>query len=164
MHSVDVTAEFVLPDEPATQRLGALLASQLVPGMVVYLEGDLGAGKTTLVRAMLRGLGYEGAVKSPTYSLVEFYVISSLYLYHFDFYRFDSPEEFVDAGLGEYFAGQAVCLVEWPEKAQACLPPADLVFRFDYAGEGRVLHAGAASARGGQCLSTLSRTWAADGC
>ncbi|MGE5386473.1 MAG: tRNA (adenosine(37)-N6)-threonylcarbamoyltransferase complex ATPase subunit type 1 TsaE [Betaproteobacteria bacterium] len=163
MHSADVTAEFVLPDEAATQRLGALLAPLLEPGLVFYLDGDLGAGKTTLVRAMLRSLGYEGPVKSPTYSLVEFYVISSLYLYHFDFYRFESPEEFFDAGLGEYFDGNAVCLVEWPEKAQGCAPPGDVQFRFVFSGDGRRLEGMATSEAGARCLNALSRTWQEEG-
>ena len=106
-----------LSDEAATNALGAALAGTLAPGMVVWLDGDLGAGKTTLVRALLRALGHAGPVKSPTYTLVELYSVSSLYLYHFDFYRFNDPEEFDDAGLGEYFRKDAVCLVEWPDKA-----------------------------------------------
>lgn len=121
-----------LPDEAATQALGRALGPLLKPGMVVWLDGDLGAGKTALARAVLRGLGYEGPVKSPTYTLVEFYVVSRLYLYHFDFYRFNEPHEFEDAGLGEYFRDDAVCLVEWPDKAAGYVPAADLriVFRF----------------------------------
>jgi tRNA threonylcarbamoyladenosine biosynthesis protein TsaE len=94
----------------------------LAPGVVVWLDGDLGAGKTTLVRALLRACGHTGPVKSPTYTLVEIYVISRIYWYHFDFYRFNFPEEFLDAGLGEYFRDDAVCLVEWPEKAVGYLP------------------------------------------
>lgn len=163
MHSNDVTAEFDLPDEPATQRLGRLLAPLLEPGIVVALDGDLGAGKTTLVRALLRALGHTGPVKSPTYSLVEFYVISSLYFYHFDFYRFESPEEFFDAGLGEYFHDHAICLVEWPEKAQGSAPPSDVSFRFAFAGEGRRVEGMAASQKGAQCLKALERIWREDG-
>ena len=131
--------------------------------MIVHLDGDLGAGKTTLVRALLRKLGYVGPVKSPTYSLVEVYVVSSLYLYHFDFYRFESPEEFVDAGLGDYFHGDAICLVEWPEKACGCAPPPDLVFRYVFAGDGRIVQAHATSEKGALCLSTLCRIWREDG-
>ncbi|PKO39052.1 MAG: tRNA (adenosine(37)-N6)-threonylcarbamoyltransferase complex ATPase subunit type 1 TsaE [Betaproteobacteria bacterium HGW-Betaproteobacteria-6] len=97
VHSPDVTAVFELPTEAATQHLGETLAPLLESGMVIYLEGDLGAGKTTLSRAMIRALGHSGPVKSPTYSLVEVYVISSLYLYHFDFYRFESPESGVSS-------------------------------------------------------------------
>ncbi len=155
MHSPDVTAVFELPDEAATQSVGERLAPALQPGMVVFLEGDLGVGKTTLSRALIRALGHAGAVKSPTYSLVEVYVISSLYLYHFDFYRFESPEEFLDAGFDEYFNDTALCLVEWPERAQGCLPPADLRLRLYHAGVGRVLEAVADSPKGQACLDAL---------
>ena len=131
--------------------------------MVVWLDGDLGAGKTTLSRALLRALGYSGPVKSPTYTLVEVYVVSSIYWYHFDFYRFNHPEEFQDAGLGEYFRDDAVCLVEWPEKAADYVPQADLalVFHFpDNAREsGRALDIVAGSEAGRQCLSILKRRW-----
>ena len=148
-----------LKDELATEGLGCLLASVLPPGVVVWLDGDLGAGKTTLVRALLRGLGYVGPVKSPTYTLVEVYVVSSIYWYHFDFYRFNVPEEFVDAGLGEYFRNDSVCLVEWPEKAVGHVPPADLmlVFRFPESRHdpGRVLELSAYTERGKSCLNTL---------
>jgi tRNA threonylcarbamoyladenosine biosynthesis protein TsaE len=156
VHSPDVTAVFPLPDEVATQRLGELLAPALSPGLVIFLEGDLGAGKTTLVRALIRALGHAGPVKSPTYSLVEVYVISSLYLYHFDFYRFESPEEFLDAGLDEYFNDSAVCLVEWPERAQGCVPPPDLRLRLHHAGLGRVLEALADSPEGAQCIKAVT--------
>ena len=153
-----------LPDEAATQALGRALGPLLAPGMVVWLDGDLGAGKTTLARAVLRSLGYEGPVKSPTYTLVEFYVVSRLYLYHFDFYRFNDPSEFEDAGLGEYFRDDTVCLVEWPDKAAAYVPAADLRIAFHFAGEtvpesrpadGRRLVLHAYSTAGRQCLSSL---------
>ena len=109
--------EFTTYSPEQTELLGSRLAALLRPGDVVAYCGDLGAGKTTLVRAMLRALGHTGPVKSPTYTLVEVYVVSSIYWYHFDFYRFNDPEEFVDAGLGEYFRSDSVCLVEWPDKA-----------------------------------------------
>jgi tRNA threonylcarbamoyladenosine biosynthesis protein TsaE len=115
-----------LADEAATQQLGRQLSSCLAAGVTLHLRGDLGAGKTTLVRAMLQGLGYAGKVKSPTYTLVESYVVSPLYLYHFDFYRFLDPEEWIEAGLRDYFNAQSVCLVEWPEKAGDLLPAPDL--------------------------------------
>jgi tRNA threonylcarbamoyladenosine biosynthesis protein TsaE len=163
VHSPDVTAVFPLPDEAATGRFGESLAPLLHPGLVVYLEGDLGAGKTTLARALIRALGHAGPVKSPTYSLVEVYVLSSLHLYHFDFYRFESPEEFLDAGLGEYFNETAVCLVEWPERAEGCVPPPDLQLRLHHAGLGRVLEAVAVTAQGQACLSVLAPATGADG-
>jgi tRNA threonylcarbamoyladenosine biosynthesis protein TsaE len=155
VHTPDVTAVFNLPDEAATCRFGEKMAPLLNPGMVIYVEGELGAGKTTAVRALIRALGHQGPVKSPTYSLVEVYVISSLYLYHFDFYRFESPEEFLDAGLGEYFNDTAVCLVEWPERAEGCVPSPDLRLRLHHAGLGRVVEAVANTPEGKACLSAL---------
>ena len=92
--------------------------------MSVHLRGDLGSGKTTLARGLLRGLGYAGRVKSPTYTLVELYIDSRLNLYHFDFYRFHDPSEWHDAGFREYFNERSICLVEWPEKAAGLLPRA----------------------------------------
>ena len=155
-----------LPDEAATIALGCKLAPLLHPGMIVWLDGDLGAGKTTLVRAMLRRLGHTGPVKSPTYTLVEVYVVSNIYWYHFDFYRFNDPEEFADAGLGEYFRDDAVCLVEWPEKAAGHVPQADLVlfFRFptNRQDPGRILDLFAYTERGALCLNTLENQAAGD--
>ncbi|MBL8421724.1 MAG: tRNA (adenosine(37)-N6)-threonylcarbamoyltransferase complex ATPase subunit type 1 TsaE [Dechloromonas sp.] len=156
VHSPDVTAIFHLPDEAATQQLGQLLAPALHPGMVIFLEGDLGTGKTTLVRSLIRALGYQGTVKSPTYSLIEVYVVSSLYLYHFDFYRFESPEEFLDAGLDEYFNRNTVCLVEWPERAQGRVPVPDLRLHLEHAGSGRRLEAIAESPGGAQCIRAIN--------
>ena len=115
-----------LPDEAATLALGALVARGLQPGLNIYLSGELGAGKTTFVRGLLRELGFEGRVKSPTYALVELYVISRLNLYHFDFYRFRDPEEWHEAGFRDLFSASNICLVEWPEKARDLLPTADI--------------------------------------
>ncbi len=115
-----------LPDEAATLALGARLAPSLQPGTTIYLSGDLGAGKTTLTRGLLRGLGFAGRVKSPTYALVELYTVSSLNLYHFDFYRFRDPEEWQEAGFRDLFNEHSICLVEWPEKAQDLLPQPDV--------------------------------------
>lgn len=144
-----------MPDEAATLALGRQLAPWLLPGMVVWLTGDLGSGKTTLTRALLRALGHCGPVKSPTYTLVEVYVVSSIYWYHFDFYRFNDPEEFDDAGLGEYFRDDAVCLVEWPEKAVGYVPLPDLTLLFSFSGDGRVLDLVASSEKGEPCLNAL---------
>jgi tRNA threonylcarbamoyladenosine biosynthesis protein TsaE len=161
--AASLTQPLFLPDEAATAALGRELAPLLTPGMVVWLDGDLGAGKTTLSRALLRTLGHRGPVKSPTYTLVEVYVVSSIYWYHFDFYRFDHPEEFEDAGLGEYFRDDAVCLVEWPEKAAGYVPQADLALVFRFSGNGpnpgRELELVARSEAGRQCLSQLNKHW-----
>ncbi len=115
------------PGEAATLELGARLASVAAqPGLMIYLSGELGAGKTTLVRGCLRALGYRGRVKSPTFTLVELYRLSRLDLHHFDFYRFNDPREWMDAGFRDVFGGANVCLVEWPEKAGSQLPRPDL--------------------------------------
>lgn len=150
-----MSAEIPLPDEAATLALGAALAQALPKSAVVYLEGDLGAGKTTLVRGLLRKLGTDGAVKSPTYTLVEPHVISGLNFYHFDFYRFNTPEEFLDAGLDEFFAEEAIRLVEWPQRAAPYLPPCDLCIELSIAGEGRIARLAAHSARGQAWLNGL---------
>lgn len=123
--------------------------------MVVYLTGDLGAGKTTLTRGVLRGLGYRGKVRSPTFTLVELYKFSSLYLYHFDFYRFGDPREWVDAGFREYFTPQSVCLVEWPEKAAAGLPAADVTIALTLEGSGRRVKVYADTEAGRHCIERL---------
>ncbi|MGB8338352.1 MAG: tRNA (adenosine(37)-N6)-threonylcarbamoyltransferase complex ATPase subunit type 1 TsaE [Burkholderiales bacterium] len=132
--------------------MGRELSSCLAPGTTIHLRGDLGAGKTTLVRAMLNGLGYAGKVKSPTYTLVEPYAVSHLYLYHFDFYRFLDPQEWIEAGLRDYFNADSVCLVEWPEKAGDLLPSPDLTIHLHILPNGRRAEITAHSARAAQCL------------
>ena len=108
-----------------------------MPGRVLHLSGELGAGKTTLVRGLLRALGHSGKVKSPTYALVERYVFSGLSLYHFDFYRFTDPDEWLSSGFREAFHPESLCIVEWPERAAGMLPPPDLSVRLEYSGAGR---------------------------
>lgn len=156
-HSRPSAARF-LADEEATRQLGTELAKCLRPGLVIFLNGDLGAGKTTLARALVQALGYPGKVKSPTYTLVEIYVISSLYLYHFDFYRFNDPEEWQEAGFREYFNETSICLVEWPEKAGGLLPPADLEITLRVAGESRQAEIAAGTEKGRQCLNGWADT------
>ncbi|MCP9758907.1 tRNA (adenosine(37)-N6)-threonylcarbamoyltransferase complex ATPase subunit type 1 TsaE [Aquitalea sp. S1-19] len=145
-----------LPDEAATLGLGASLAQAIIPGMVIFLEGDLGAGKTTLTRGLLQGLGHQGRVKSPTYTLVETYPLASLTAHHFDLYRFNDPEEWEDAGFRELFDHDTLCLVEWPEKAQGLLPQPDLTLALAVADDGRTYRIHAHAAQGIQCLSRLS--------
>jgi len=142
-----------LPDEGATAGLGAKLAAGIGPGMRIYLRGDLGSGKTTLIRGLLRALGVKDTVKSPSYALVELYVVSRLNLYHFDFYRFLDAREFEDAGLADTFRGAGVCLVEWPERAGDALPRPDLDLTLAYAGSGREISVKAYSTAGERCLA-----------
>jgi len=145
-----------LPDADATARAGALLAPGLRGGMIVTLSGDLGSGKTTLVRGLLRALGWTGPVKSPSYALVEYYPISSLYFYHFDFYRLDDPSEWDTTGFAELFRPDSVCLIEWPERAAGRLPTADVAGHLWHAEPGRRLSLQAGTAAGEACLDAFS--------
>ena len=135
--------------------MGAALAPVLHAGLTIYLCGDLGAGKTTLVRGLLRRLGHAGKVKSPTYTLVELYEVSGLNLYHFDFYRFSQPDEYLDAGLDEYFQGGGVCLVEWPDKASPYVAAPDLRIDLTVDGPGRCVELHSANEKGAACLNAL---------
>jgi tRNA threonylcarbamoyladenosine biosynthesis protein TsaE len=148
-----------LADEAATQALGAALARAVVPGLVIYLHGDLGAGKTALTRALLHAAGHKGAVKSPTYTLSEPYRIvldgDHVNLIHYDLYRMSSPEEFLDAGFREDFDGRNICVVEWPEKGEPVLPPPDLRVVLTVSGVGREVELQALSPLGLLCLERL---------
>ncbi|MBK8181984.1 MAG: tRNA (adenosine(37)-N6)-threonylcarbamoyltransferase complex ATPase subunit type 1 TsaE [Candidatus Competibacteraceae bacterium] len=145
-----------LDSADATELLGARLAGVLAPGCVVYLHGDLGAGKTTLARGLLHGLGHHGTVKSPTFTLVEPYQLASWRLFHWDLYRLADPEELEYLGLRDQLDGEAVLLVEWPERGEGELPPADLTVTLAYAGEGRSCRLEGRSAVGQAMLARLS--------
>ena len=153
-----MTVDLKLPDAAATARLGAALAAGVKPGRVLHLSGDLGTGKTTLVRGLLRALGVQGPVKSPTYTWVEPYTVSSLDLYHFDFYRFTDKTEWLSSGLREYFGPEAFCIVEWPEKAGELLSPPDLKVELSYDGESRRARIESHSPAGEAWLSSLPRS------
>lgn len=144
-----------LSDEAATLALGAAVARVVAPGFVVTLSGELGAGKTTLVRGLLRSLGHAGSVKSPTYALVEVYEVSRLDFYHFDFYRFQDPREWIEAGFRDVFNGRNVCLIEWPERAAGLLPPADLAIALAMSGTGRTATLSAGTPAGEKALASL---------
>ncbi|MBS3954885.1 MAG: tRNA (adenosine(37)-N6)-threonylcarbamoyltransferase complex ATPase subunit type 1 TsaE [Methylomicrobium sp.] len=128
-----------LQDSEATEASGAHLWPLLPEKCIIYLQGQLGAGKTTFVRGLLRAAGYQGVVKSPTYTVVEEYVTGDRTLFHFDLYRIKDPEELIWMGIEDYLAQEAVCLFEWPEMGQGILPEADLMIRLDLLGQGRSL-------------------------
>lgn len=141
--------------EEAMVALGQQLGAALKPPMLVFLTGDLGMGKTTLARGILRAYGHEGAVKSPTYTLVEPYELDALNLYHFDLYRLGDPEELEYMGIRDYFDAGSVSLVEWPERGAGFLPQPDLLISIEKAGTGRILRFEAAGERGVECIRQL---------
>ncbi len=150
-------AEFEAPDEAAMVALGARFGAALAPGMVVFLAGELGVGKTTLTRGVLRALGHEGAVKSPTYTLVEPYELAGgRVVYHFDLYRLSDPEELEFMGIRDYFGDLSLCLVEWPERGRGALPAADLVITIEPKNRGRRLGVTAATEKGSRVLAQLA--------
>lgn len=128
-----------LAGEAAQVTFGRRLAGHLRPPCVIYLQGDLGTGKTTLVRGVLRGLGYTGPVRSPTYTLLEPYELEDMRLYHLDLYRLCGPEELEYLGLRDLLDDRSLLLVEWPERGEGDLPPPGLSIRIGYAGDSRVL-------------------------
>lgn len=156
------TLELNLADAAATEGLGAALARCAGDGgLLLFLHGDLGAGKTTLVRGYLHGIGHGGAVKSPTYTLVEPYDLAGRHVYHFDLYRLGEAEELEFLGIRDYLAGTAQCLVEWPQRGAGVLPEADLELTLDYLPAGRRAQVQAGTERGGAILRCLRHALAA---
>ena len=149
----DIT--LVLHNEAATLACGDKFSRIMTNGFVVYLHGDLGAGKTTFVRGVLHGLGHVGKVKSPTYTLVEPYTIFNYNIYHFDLYRFIDEEEWDAAGFRDYFNAQSICMIEWPEKAENVLPEPDIHVHLSLYQNARKIQFSAGSALGTQCLKKL---------
>jgi tRNA threonylcarbamoyladenosine biosynthesis protein TsaE len=135
--------EYVMPiylnDTEATEQFGASLYKILPAKCVVFLQGDLGAGKTTLVRGFLRAAGYNGTVKSPTYNIVEEYAIAQQAVFHFDLYRLSSPEELEWIGINDYFVQQSICFIEWPDLGLGFLPEPDIIIALSQQEQGRML-------------------------
>lgn len=147
---------WVLEDEAAQLDFGARLARALPGPLCVYLRGPLGAGKTTLVRGVLRALGHTGPVRSPTYTILETYAVARGEVCHLDLYRLDSAGELEDIGARELFDGRHICFVEWPERGVGWLPPADLDIAIDMAGSGRRVTARAQGQAGVRTLGSLA--------
>ena len=145
--------EAELPDDGATVSFGMAAARASRPGAVFYLEGPLGAGKTTFARGFLTGLGHTGPVKSPTYTLVEPYSAGSLSIYHFDLYRVSDPEELELMGIRDYFDGSSVCLVERPDRGEGLISPPDVTVRISYSGSSRKAEAESSTPLGDQIIS-----------
>ena len=148
-------SNYDLKDESETLRLAEKISIFLRPNMNLYLKGELGAGKTTFVRGLLRGLGYQDKVKSPTYTLVEPYNLERFTIYHFDLYRFKDEHEWDDAGFREYFNNKSVCLVEWPEKAGHILPQPDISIELIHKSFGRHIHLVSFTSTGTECLKAI---------
>ena len=149
-------SNYDLKDESQTLRLAEKMSVFLRPNMNLYLKGELGAGKTTFVRGLLRGLGYQDKVKSPTYTLVEPYNLERFTIYHFDLYRFKDETEWDAAGFREYFNNKSVCLVEWPEKAGHILPQPDISIELSHESFGRHIHLVSFTSIGTECLKAIA--------
>lgn len=131
------TGEYALPDEASTQRVATQLAQTLQPPEILYLTGELGAGKTTFTRHLLQALGHHGNVKSPTFSLLEIYQLDIGPVYHLDLYRLNDPEELDTIGFRDLLNDYGLLLIEWPDKGAGVLPPPTTSLHLSYEGEGR---------------------------
>lgn len=147
--------EYLLADSDAMARFGAALYRACPVTAVVELRGPLGAGKTTLVRGFLRAAGITGAIKSPTYTLVEPYQSGARHFYHFDLYRLEDPEALEMLGFRDYLEAGSVCLIEWPEQAAGWLPKADIELRIEMATGGRTVGLSGATVRGASALKSF---------
>ena len=148
--------KILLSNEKNTLDLGESISAHLTKGLLIFLKGDLGAGKTTLARGLINSLGYVGSVKSPTYSLIEQYEFDAFTLNHFDLYRFVSSNEWLLSGFQEYINSHDVTLIEWPEKSSGFLPKPDLEVELLYKNESRIAHINSFTEKGHKCLKNLS--------
>ncbi len=152
----------ILESEADTVAFGGLLASACIGAGVVFLNGDLGMGKTTMCRGVLNSLGYQGRVKSPTYTLVEPYELKSGMVYHFDLYRLGDPEELEFMGIRDYLDEQSLVIIEWPEKGKGVLPEADIEVFFELEGMGRAVRWSGSSVHGEEIAARLTESLTKD--
>lgn len=145
-----------LKDEAATLQLAAKIAKFVCGGQTLFLQGSLGAGKTTFSRGVLQALGHNGNVKSPTYTLVEPYELAGLAIYHFDLYRLSDAEELEFMGIRDYFRANSLCLIEWPERGKGCLPEPDLDIHLFYSDQQRRVEIRAATPAGKTIINALN--------
>ena len=148
-----------IPNAEETERLGALLARAIPKAAVIFLYGELGAGKTTLVRGFLRALGHRGPVKSPTFTLIEPYEIGDRPIYHLDLYRMGAPEELDSLGARDLFGTDSTCLVEWPERAAGQLGQPDIAIHIEHLGAGRKSTLEAHTVDGRRILGEIQVRW-----
>jgi len=148
--------KILLSNEKNTLDLGENISTRLAAGLLIFLKGDLGAGKTTLARGLIKGLGHTGSVKSPTYSLIEQYEFDAFTLNHFDLYRFTDSNEWLASGFQEYINSYDVTLIEWPEKSAEFLPKPDLEIELSYKNESRMAYINGFTEKGYKCLLNLS--------
>ncbi len=154
--------ELEISGEARQEALGAALAGIIAPPCIVYLAGDLGAGKTTLVRGLLHGLGHTGRVKSPTYTLLEPYELPGLHCYHFDLYRLADAEELMFLGLEDLLQPDALLLIEWPERGEGLLPAPDLTIQIFHQGLSRRVVLQPTGEKGLQIINNLQKVWGGD--
>ncbi|EPJ52694.1 MAG: hypothetical protein OFPI_12960 [Osedax symbiont Rs2] len=152
-----MTGQFYAEDEAAMLRFGQVLFTAMASEGVVFLQGDLGLGKTTLCRGVIRAAGHSGVVKSPTYTLVEPYEFSDSIIYHFDLYRLCDPEELEYLGIRDYFSTGMLSLVEWPDKGKGCLPVADVEIEISLKQQGRLLSFQSATEKGALAVAAIER-------
>lgn len=148
---------FDLPNEEASKQLATHLAKLLFPGLVLAFSGEIGSGKTTFIRAILRSFGVKGAIKSPSFSLVETYACDALCIHHFDFYRIQDERELAGIGFRDYVTSDAICCIEWPEFAKKAMSVYDLHFSLSIQSTGRLLSVEAKSAQGETILQQLGQ-------
>ena len=152
---VNLEHKFTLQSLTITEKLAKSIARVIIPGFVVSLNGNLGAGKTTLVRGILHSMGVSGNVKSPTFTLVEPYTINNLNIFHFDLYRFADPEEWFELGFDEYFTYNSICFIEWAERASGLIPHIDWTINLTMRGDIHNCQIIANTGKGRSCLQAL---------